>query len=201
MQAVINCLVKKIQYDNGKATVLETSKGDFILGESKLVLAMGILPSTTLVLNSFPKSSFPALRHVGERFTAHFISSITARVPLSKLSLNLDNDKLRNMELGAVYVAGVDKISKHQFHVQITAVRDKTPDSEESSHDRIRHLPDVLASPSLEQLQTSKDHVIFTCACLGELDHKNDKNWFRLLGANEKDHDITCNASLQVVAK
>ena len=101
----------------------------------------------TLVLNSFPKSSFPALSHVGERFTAHFISSITARVPLK-----LDNDKLRNMELGAVYVVGVAKDSKYQFHIQITAVRDKASDSEESSHDRIRHLPDVLASPSLEQL-------------------------------------------------
>ena len=31
-----------------------------------------------------------------------------------------------------------------------------------------------------EQLDTSKDHVVFVCATLGELDYDNDENWFRL---------------------
>jgi hypothetical protein len=195
-QAITDCLVKKIKHDDkGKATELETSKGDFILGDAKLVLAMGILPSTTLVLNSFPSSSFPKLQYVGKRFTAHFISSITARVPLSKIiTPGSSHDQL---ELGAVYVAGINEETKQQFHVQITAVKDKAPDT--SVHDRIRHLPDVLASPSIEQLQTSKDHVIFECAGLGELDHKNQQNWSQL-NDSCKSGDITSNCQLQVVA-
>ena len=194
LQAITNCLVKKIKYDDkGRATKLETSKGNIILGDAKLVLAMGILPSTTLILNSFPVSSFPQLSNVGKRFTAHFISSITARVPLTKIMPGSSHDEL---ELGAVYVAGLKKESKQQFHLQITAVSDKAPDK--SLHDRIRHLPDVLASPSSEQLQTSKNHVIFVCACLGELDHKNEQNWFKLIRPTGE--DITCNCQLQVDA-
>ena len=197
LQAVINCLVKKINHDGkGKATSLDTSKGCFILGKAKLVLAMGILPSTTLVLNSFDPESFPALSHVGKRFTAHFISSITARIPQST-PCDL-NDVLGNMELGAVYVAGLDKDSGHQFHVQITAVHDKTPECEQNLHNRTHHLPDVLASPSHEQLQTSKHHIIFVCACLGELDFTNDQNSFQLNSA--RGDDITCNGTLHVVA-
>lgn len=193
LRAVTNCLVKKIEYDKGKATKLKTSKGEFVLGEAKLVLAMGILPSTTLTLNSFPASDFPSLSQVGKRFTAHFITSLTARVPLSKIMPKPSHDQL---ELGAVYVAGVEKESQHQFHFQITAVRDKAP--EESVHDRIRHLPDVLASPTPEQLENSKDHVVFVCACLGELDHTNKENWFKLDDKSDNE-DITCNCKLQVV--
>lgn len=195
LRAVTNCLVKKIEYDKGKATKLETSKGEFILGDAKLVLAMGILPSTTLTLNSFPASDFPSLSQVGKRFTAHFITSLTARVPLSKILPSPSHDQL---ELGAVYVAGVEKESQHQFHFQITAVRDKAPEA--SVHDRTRHLPDVLASPTCEQLENSKDHVVFVCACLGELDHTNDQNWFQIDAECAKNKDITCNCKLQVIA-
>lgn len=194
LQAVTNCLVKKIEHDNkGRATKLETSKGEVILGDAKVVLAMGILPSTTLVLNSFPASLYPKLGHVGKRFTAHFISSITARAPLTKILMpGSCHDEL---ELGAVYIAGEDKETSQQFHVQLTAIKDKAPET--SVHDRMQHLPDVLASPSVEQLQTSKDHVIFVCACLGELDLKNEENWFKL---GDSYDDITCNCQLQVVA-
>jgi hypothetical protein len=63
-QAVTNYLIKKIKHDDkGKATELETNKGDFILGDAKQWVY--ILPSTTLVLNSFPK-----LPYAGKRFTA-----------------------------------------------------------------------------------------------------------------------------------
>lgn len=67
---MINCVVKKIQHDgNGNATALETSEEKFELRTAKLILAMSTLPSTTLMLNSFPD-----LTQVGERFTAHFIA-------------------------------------------------------------------------------------------------------------------------------
>ena len=196
-QAITNCLVKKIKHDDkGRATELETSKGEFKLGNAKLILAAGILPSTTLVLNSFPASSFPKLGNVGKRFTAHFIRNITCRVPRSKI---MPDSLHGELELGAVYVAGVDKESQQQFHIQITAVSDNAPDLETNIHDRMQHLPDVLASPSVEQLETSKDHVIFVCACLGELDHKNDQNKFRLQ-TDDKSDDITSNCELQIVA-
>ena len=195
VQAVTNCLVKKIKCnDKGRATELETSKGDVILGDAKLILAMGILPSTTLILNSFPVSSYPRLSSVGKRFTAHFVSSITARAPLNKILPGSSHGKL---ELGAVYVAGEKRESKQQFHLQITAVTDKAPET--SIYDRIRHLPDVLAAPSIEQLRTSKDHVVFVCACLGELDHKNEQNWFQIDNSSNGE-DVACNCQLQVVA-
>ena len=191
VHAVIDCLVKKINHEGKRAAELETSKGKFTLGKAKLILAMGTLPSTTLVLNSCPKSSFPLLRQVGERFTAHFMSCITARVPLQMFN----QDNLGSIELGAVYVKGVHKTTHRQFHIQITAIRDDNP--EENVHHRVRHLPDYFASPSIEQLQGSKDHVVFVCACLGELDHDNDKNWYRLLETDNV--DVTCNATLQVI--
>ena len=191
LQIILDCLVKKIHHDKGKATTLETNKGDFFLGSAKLVLAMGTLPPTTLVLNSFSKSSFPRLSQVGERFTSHFISSIVGRVPVG---LFPDNKRLGDVELGAVYIAGVNKESNHQFHVQLTAVRDKT--SGESINDTMRYLPDVHGAPSLEQLKTSKDHIIFVCACLGQQDHRNSLNWYRL----NDGEDITSNITLQAVA-
>ena len=57
-------------------------------------------------------------------------------------------------------------------------------------------MPDVVAAPSEEQLNTSKDHVVFVCATLGELDYDNDENWFR----KNDGPDLTCNVDLQVVA-
>ena len=191
LHTVINCLVKKIHNNKGKATVLETSKGDFFLGNAKLVLAMGTLPPTTLVLNSFSKSAFPHLNHVGERFSSHFISSIIARVPRDHFT---GSKKFSDLEFGAVYVAGVNKESNHQFHIQMSAVTDESP--MENLFDTIRYLPDVVAAPSLEQLMTSKDHIVFVCACLGQLDHHNSQNWFRLNNGT----DITNNVTLQVIA-
>lgn len=96
--------------------------------------------------------------------------------------------------MGAVYIAGVDNESKHQFHIQLTAISDETP--WENIYDTVRHLPDVVAAPSLEQLFSSKNHVVYVCASLGQLDHKNSQNWFRL---NDTE-DVTTNVTLQVVA-
>ena len=191
LHTVINCLMKKIHHNKGKATVLETSKGDFFLGNAKLVLAMGTLPPTTLLLNSFSKSAFPHLNHVGEWFSSHFISAIVALVPHDCFT---GRKKFSDLELGAVYVTGVDKESNHQFHIQISAVTDESP--MENIFDTIRHLLDVVAAPSLEQLLISKEHIVFVCACLGQLDHHNSQNWFRLNNGT----DITNNVTLQVIA-
>ena len=185
-----NCIVEKIISDEEKATAVKTSRGEVKIGKAKLILAMGTLPPTTLVLNSFPISQFSTLRNVGKRFSAHFISSIIARVPRSSLPFN---HELGKFEMGALYVAGVDS-SNQQYHIQLSAVTDAHPNMDAS--DALRHFPDVVAAPSHEQLVTSKDHVVFVCAVLGELDHRNDKNWFQL---NESSN-LTTNVDLQVVA-
>ena len=192
LKICIECTVEKILHDNNRATALRTNKGDLTLGNAKLVLAMGTLPPTTLMLNSFPKADFPLIANMGKRFTAHFISSIIARVPRKSFP-NVSN--FGDLEIAAIYVAGVDKTSGMQFHIQLSAVSSTTPTK--SLSDTFHHLPDVLAAPSYEQLSESKDDIIFVCGCVGQLDHNNPRNWFQLL--NDFD-DITCNATLQVLA-
>lgn len=193
--AIVHCLVKKIRHENNKATILETSKGDFTLGSAKLILAMSTLPSTTLMLNSFLPSK--SLDSIGKRITAHFVSFIYARVPFkdtNKMYTSLE-ERVRlqeELEMAAMYVAGENRESKHQFHIQLTAatVSDKLP---VDHYDSMRCL---LKTPSNEILKSSKGHIVFVCAALGQLDHNNPDNWFRIIN----DGDITCNATLQVTA-
>ena len=196
LQVVLNCTVQKIlETCSGAATMLETSRGVFILGKAKLILAMGTLPPTTLMLNSFPR-----LDRIGTRFTSHFISSIIARVPkpesydFSTRSLYNQCREMGKLQMAAVYIAGKQPKSKHQYHIQLTAVIDETPIA--NIYDTMRHLPDVVAAPSRRQLETSKGYTLFVCACLGQLDHNNSQNWFRRNDGN----NITCNATLQCVA-
>ena len=194
LKICIECTVEKILHDNKRATALRTDKGNLALGNAKLILAMGTLPPTTLMLNSFPKADFPLIANMGKRFTAHFISSIIARVPRKSFP-NVSN--FGDLEIAAIYVAGVNKTSGMQFHIQLSAVSSTKPTK--SISDTLRHLPDVVAAPSYEQLSESKDDIIFVCACLGQLDHNNPHNWFQLL-KDSNEHDVTCNATLQVLA-
>lgn len=121
MKIITYCLVTKICQENGRGTFLETTKNDFTLGSAKLILAMGTLPPTTLMFNSFPTSSFRQLSNIGERFTSHFISAIIARVPVGNLPNNVYaflQEKIRGkLEMGTFYIAGENTESKHQFHI------------------------------------------------------------------------------------
>jgi len=56
-------------------------------------------------------------------------------------------------------------------------------------------LPVVLATASQNELETFKEHVIFKCAALGQLNHKNKQSWFR---ENGGDSNVTTNSILQV---
>ena len=190
MKAITNCLVKKIHHENGRATSLETSKGDFALGHAQLILAMSTLPSTTLMLNSFPSSSVNQLGSIGKRFTAHFVSDIRARIPFKTEMYATQAQE--NLEMAAVYVAGENKESKHQFHIQLTAVA-VTNEMPIDDYDNMRLL---IKTPSNEQLKSSKGHIVFVCASLGQLDHHNPDNWLRI----NEDPDITSNTTLQVIA-
>ncbi|MCG7497467.1 GMC oxidoreductase [Vibrio sp. Of7-15] len=190
LDIVSACTVEEIHQQelNGekKATALQTSRGVLPLGNAELVLAMGTLPPTTLVRNSFP-----SIPNLGSRFSAHFISSIVARVPKSELD---PDGKFGQLELGANYVAGVANDSfDQQFHIQLSSLWDSNP--EKNAELALRYMPDVVATASMEQLQSSPDHVVFVCAVLGELDYKNDNNWFK---KNSADDDVTTNSLLQI---
>jgi hypothetical protein len=186
LRMVCKCIVKRIVQQNGVATALETSRGIVNLGSAKLVLAMGSLPPVTLLMNSFPD-----IPHIGERFTAHFITSIVARVRRADYPFGGD---LAPMELAAIYMAGKNATSDMQYHVQLSVLSDNNPDK--NARRAARYMPDVVATASPLQLQTSKDHIVFVCAVLGELDNHNPDSWMRPDGQA----DPTTNVMLQILA-
>ena len=208
LEIKLGCLVEKIVHQNGKAVALQTNKGKFDLRDAKLILAMGVFPPTTLMLNSFP--SFKQLAGIGTRCSAHFRTSLVARIPLRSVVHSQDvYDSLmkkisQRPEVAAFYIPGTNPDSKRQFHIQLSAVLDATPDKEKT----MRHYPDVIPVPSKEQLSSSKEppHIIFLCKNIGELDHANIDNWFRLntkVPDNDvncsENSDVTCNTTLQIV--
>ena len=185
LRIALECVVKRILQDDNNATALETSRGTIHVGNAKVILAMGTIPPTTLVLNSFP-----SVKNAGKRFTAHFISSITARVPRKEYPFN---DQLNELELAAIYLAGENKETNGQYHVQITGISDKNPGRNAKTAQRC--MPDVITTASKEQLLSSTDHVVFACAALGELLY-NENNWV----CKNDDQDLTANVTLQVQA-
>lgn len=190
LDIVSDCTVDKIQQQEidgaRQATALETSRGVLPLGAAQLILAMGTLPPTTLLRNSFPDT-----RTLGERFSAHFISSIVARVPKSSLD---PQGQFGDLELSACYVAGVaDDSYEQQFHIQLSSLWDVNP--AKNAGTALRYMPDVVATASQVQLQTSEGYVVFVCAVLGELDYDNPGSWFL---RNHQDGNVTTNSLLQV---
>ena len=183
----VQCTVEKIVHDGKKATHLKTSRGYIPLGNAKLILAMSTLPSTTLVLNSFNKVEFPRLANVGERFTAHCVSSVVARAPRSALPV-LPSDQ--GIQLGAVYIVGKQQA---QFHLQLSAAATCKPDSDDL--DSCQRYSANSISP--DRINDSPEHVLISCSALGELDHKNQDNWFRLKDVHHS--DLTCNCELQII--
>lgn len=186
LKMVANCIVERIHQQDGVATALETSRGVINVGDAKVILAMGTLPPTTLILNSFPQ-----VKKAGERFTSHFITSIVARIPRNDYDFA---NRLSELELAAIYMAGVNKESGMQYHVQLSVLSDKYP--EKNAQKAARYMPDVVATASMEQLRSSEDYIVFVCAVLGEMDFRNPDNFLRPNGGS----DATTNVTLQAVA-
>ena len=183
---VADCIVERIYQQEGQATALQTSRGVLPIGKSDLVLAMGTLPPTTLIRNSFPMAVNP-----GDRFSSHFITSIVARVPKNDFK---GHEQFGELEIGAFYVAGVANDSfEQQYHIQLSALADENP--VKNAGRALRYMPDIVATASMKQLTTSEDYVVFVCAVLGELDYDNNKTWFL---NNDQDDDLTTNSLLQV---
>lgn len=187
LKVITNCVVQRILHQGDIATALETSRGIVSVGKAQVVLAMGTLPPTTLVLNSFPHLE----SRVGKRFSSHFITSVIARVRREDYTFA---SNLGELELAAIYLAGEDPTTKHQYHIQLTGLSDRFP--EKNAETAARHMPDVVATASIEQLRTSKEYIVFVCAVLGELDENNPQNWFR---KDDQNSDPTTNALLQVI--
>ncbi len=186
LRIATECIVGRILQQGSRPTALETSRGIVNVGGAKVVLAMGALPPTTLVLNSFPQ-----VANAGGRFTAHFITSVVARVPRADYDFDA---RLLELELAANYVAGIDRETQGQYHIQLTSLSDRDPQKNAAAAQR--HMPDVVATASMEQLLTSKDHLVFVCAVLGELDWRNPDSWLR----RDDGEDPTTNVTLQVLA-
>ncbi|RSK43176.1 GMC oxidoreductase [Hymenobacter rigui] len=180
------CIVHQIYQQDGVATALNTSRGVVNIGSAKLILAMGTVPPATLLMNSFPN-----LEKVGERFTAHFITSVVARIPRQDYAFAAD---LEELELAAIYLAGVNPTSGMQYHVQLSVLSDRNPLKNASM--AARYMPDVVATASLAQLTSSEDYLVFVCAVLGEMDFRNPDNYIRLNGQS----DPTTNINLQAIA-
>lgn len=186
LQIATECIVTRIRQQDGRATALETSRGMVSVGDAQVILAMGTLPPTTLVLNSFPQ-----VPSAGARFTAHFITALVGRIPRADFPFG---DRLAELELAAIYMAGADQVSGMQYHVQLSVLSDRKPSK--NAQRAARYAPDVVATASRQQLAGSEDYLVFVCAVLGELDARNADNHLR----RNDDADPTTNVTLQALA-
>ncbi len=182
MTIVDSCTVRRLLHDDrGLVNAIDTSRGVVAAGPAKIVLAMGTIPPATLLMNSFGAQ----LPCAGQRYTGHFMSHITARVPRSAFR------DLAPLELAALYLDGRDR-NGLQYHVQASAFASLDPQRDAGT---IAHeAPDAAAVASAAQLDSSRDHVVFVCATLGEVSEANARNWIRLNGSE----DPTTNISLQL---
>ncbi|CAH1667283.1 GMC oxidoreductase [Chelatococcus asaccharovorans] len=189
LHIVNNCVAIRAEEVNGAATVIKTSRGDINVNAAKVVLAMGSVPPTTFLLNSFP-----ALERAGQRFAAHFITALVGRIPRSAFSFGAD---LASMELAAIYLSGAIQIfgfNTQQIHMQLSVLNNENP--AQNAEIAGRYMPDVVATASRAQMESSPDHILFVFASLGEMDPANADNWVHKNGGS----DQTTNIELQALA-
>ncbi|XP_024541105.1 uncharacterized protein LOC9648182 [Selaginella moellendorffii] len=162
-----NCLVYEIVNNNGTATALKTSRGEVKLYDTnKLVLCMGAIPSTALVLNSFP-----TFHHIGKTVVCQFISSLVARVPREDYKLSPP----QHLELSALYIEG------QKYHIQVTGMDNPDPGKNKATATRL--APDLVANPTEEQMQSSKEgFVILVCIGIGEFGENTESGVERTNG-------------------
>lgn len=183
LRLVDGCVVERLDHDgSGRIIALQTSRGPLAVGDANVVLAMGSIPPATLLMNSFGD----ALPNAGQRYTGHFMSHVTARAPRAAFG------ELSDLELAATYLDGEDEQGL-QYHVQTSAFAERDPIGDAVT--TARELPDAAAAPTMAQLLDSKDHVVFVCATLGEVDEQNPDNWIR----KNQGVDPTTNITLQLL--
>lgn len=169
------CAVLRLHRLGGKVSALDTARGRLELGAAKLILAMDTVPAATLLMEAFPEHE-----QIGQRYTGHFVTALSARVPRAAYPFGA---ALGELELAALYLAGRNKQSGMQYHVQLTALSDRAPGRNAAR--ALRHLPDALAGIGQAQLASCAGHLVFACAVLGELDYRNSANRLRRDGTPE----------------
>lgn len=175
LRIATGCAVRRVHRLDGRVTALDTARGRLEVGAAKVILAMDTVPAATLLMEAFPEQE-----QIGQRYTGHFVSTLSARVPRAAYPFGA---ALGELELAALYLAGKNKQSGMQYHVQLTALSDRAP--ERNAARALRHLPDALASVGPAQLASCADHLVFACAVLGELDYRNSANRLRRDGTPE----------------
>jgi hypothetical protein len=179
---VDRCTVELLLHDgDGRVTTLETGCGPIRVGDAKIVLAMGAIPSATLLMNSFGD----LLPHAGKRYTGHLMSRFTARVSRAAFR------QAGALELGAHVLHGRAE-NGLQYQVQVSAFASSDPARDAATI--AAEAPDAVPSPA--QLQGSEDWVLFVCTALGEVGEANGDNWMRLDGGA----DPTTNMTVQLQA-
>jgi choline dehydrogenase-like flavoprotein len=153
----LNCTVKKIVMDGEEAVGVETSRGFFGLrgNRSKLVLCAGAVPNTTMLMNSIPRIRETA----GKRLTGHFLSHISARVPVHADASPWSQNRSNSLEIAAQCLLGYHPVTKRQYQIQVTAVH--CPSPEKDLEELARKCPDYSASAQVNQLRGSENHVLF----------------------------------------
>lgn len=139
------------------ANILHTSRGAlcFPNGRTNIILATGAIPATTILLNSLGND---LKDRAGTRLSGHYITHIAARFPIPD---DQDSDKYaKHLEIGACYVAGKDKDTEHQYHIQVTAIHSPNPTTD--AEDAGRLCPDYAAAASEAQLRDSTRHVVLS---------------------------------------
>ena len=183
LNIVDKCIVDNLVHDNeGTVTAINTSRGAINVGDAKVVLSMGSVPPATLLMNSFGEQ----LPNAGKRYTGHFMSHITARVPRASF------DDLSDLEIGAVYLEGKDP-SGGQYHLQASVFAQSNPEKDQVT--AARECPDAAAAPSPQQMKGSEDYVVLVCATLGEINENNTENAISL----NRGEDKTTNINLQIL--
>ena len=135
---------------------MRTSRGALCFPKraTNIILAAGAFPTTTILMNSIGDR---LQGRAGSRVGGHFISHITARFPIGLLGKKVALQD--HLEIAASYLAGTDKETKLQYHIQITAIHSPNPDGEDAE-DAARLCPDYAAAATAEQLTGSEGHII-----------------------------------------
>lgn len=182
LHLVDRCVVELLLHDgDGRVTTLETGLGAIPVGAAQVVLAMGTIPPATLLMNSFGS----LLPNAGKRYTGHFMSRFTARVPRAAFR------DLGALELGAHYLRGRAG-NGLQYRVQVSAFASTHPRDDAATI--AAEAPDAV--PSCAQLQGSEDWVVFVCTAFGEVGEACAGNRLHLNGGA----DPTTNISVQMQA-
>jgi len=90
------------------------------------------------------------------RVGGHFMTSVVARIPRDVFPFS---NKLMELEMAYIYLAGKNAETDKQYHVQLSILSDRNP--AKNSQLASRYMPYIMAAENTPQLSDSKDHIVF----------------------------------------